>query len=72
MSTVQRSMHMWRRVNPGCVEVNTKWKDPTYKEHYANKTKDAEKQDRRYYLQKTDFSEYTEAKVKQGGPMVDR
>lgn len=72
MGTVQRSMHMWRRVNAGCVESTMHWKEPTYKDHFSHNDKEADKPNKRHYMQKTEFSAYTEAKVKQGGPMVDR
>lgn len=61
MTPVQRSMHMWRRVNAGCVEATTRWPAPTYKEHYVDKTPQAEPFSMANHMRKTDFSEYVRA-----------
>ncbi len=34
LDTTQRSMHLWRKVNPGCMEVTTKLPVTTHKDHF--------------------------------------
>ncbi|KAG2482511.1 hypothetical protein HYH03_018556 [Edaphochlamys debaryana] len=65
MEPVERSMHMWRRVNPGCVRETTKLPVSTFKDHFGPKSRTGvEVPDKEFHLKKTDFSEYTEVKVR--------
>ncbi|KAG2422244.1 hypothetical protein HXX76_016196 [Chlamydomonas incerta] len=66
MDPVGRSMHLWRRLNPGCVEETTRLPRSTFTDHFGSKSGvlDAEVPDKTYHLKKTDFSEYTEVKLK--------
>lgn len=63
----QRSMHLWRRLNPGCVESTTRTPQSTMHEAYnydkaANDVIDP--LDKTAHLKKTEFSEYTEVKLR--------
>ena len=66
MDPVGRSMHLWRRLNPGCVEETTRLPRSTFTDHFGSKSGvlDAEVPDKTHHLKKTDFSEYTEVKLK--------
>ncbi|KAG2440607.1 hypothetical protein HYH02_010186 [Chlamydomonas schloesseri] len=66
MDPVGRSMHLWRRVNPGCVEETTRLPRSTFTDHFGSRSGvlDAEVPDKTFHLKKTDFSEYTEVKLK--------
>lgn len=72
MQPVERSMYMWRRINAGCVESTTRWPNPTYKDHFPHDLSNAEKPDKRHHLKKTDFTDFTECKIKQGHAGADR
>ncbi|GLI66720.1 hypothetical protein VaNZ11_010658 [Volvox africanus] len=66
MNTTERSMNLWKKLNPGCVEETNRTPKSTFKDHFGPKADlpDADKVDKTYHYQKTDFSEYTEVKLK--------
>ncbi|GFR50024.1 hypothetical protein Agub_g12174 [Astrephomene gubernaculifera] len=66
MEPVQRSMHLWSRINPGCVPESYRMPRSTFRDHFGPKAdaEDAEKLDKTNHFKKTDFSEYTEVKLK--------
>lgn len=35
MSDLERSMHMWRKINPGCMEPTTRLPKSTYNSHFG-------------------------------------
>ncbi|EFJ41308.1 hypothetical protein VOLCADRAFT_98715 [Volvox carteri f. nagariensis] len=66
MNTSERSMALWKKLNPGCVEETQRTPKSTFKDHFGPKADlpEADKVDKTYHYQKTDFSEYTEVKLR--------
>ncbi|GLC68814.1 hypothetical protein PLESTF_000741400 [Pleodorina starrii] len=66
LNTTERSMNLWKKINPGCVEETNRTPLSTFKAHFGPKAEcpEADKVDKTYHYQKTDFSEYTEVKLK--------
>ncbi len=67
MDSTQRSMYMWRRLNPGCMESTTRVPVSTFKDHFGEASRGGEaaaEPDKTHHLKKTDFSHYTEVKLR--------
>ncbi|MEW5296776.1 MAG: hypothetical protein WDW36_000031 [Sanguina aurantia] len=64
LDAAQRSMHMWRRLNAGCVEATTKSPISTFQAHYQYTPERLEPTDFTRHLTKNDFTEYSEVKLK--------
>eukprot|EP00798_Chlamydomonas_sp_ICE-L_P021018 gene21018-27883_t len=64
MKPVERSMDLWRKLQPGVMESTTKLPKPTMKDHFQYDSKSAFDVDHRHHFKKSDFSEYIENKLK--------
>lgn len=67
MTSTERSMHLWRRLSPGCVESTTKTPESTMHDHFQydkNLNSVIDPLNETYHLKKTEFSEYTEVKLR--------
>ena len=51
-------------MNAGCMENTTILPNSTMKDHFKLKAEDMQPVDKAVHLKKTDFSDYTEAKLK--------
>mmetsp|Transcript_27059 Transcript_27059/g.59152 ORF Transcript_27059/g.59152 Transcript_27059/m.59152 type:complete len:197 (+) Transcript_27059:90-680(+) len=64
LNPTDRSMYLWRKVNPGCMKSTTRFPTTTMKEHFRHETDGSAPLDKTQHRKKTDFSEFVEAKVK--------
>ncbi|KAJ9515770.1 hypothetical protein QJQ45_008668 [Haematococcus lacustris] len=60
----QRSMHIWRRLNPGCMESNAMLPVSTHTSHFTYKPEQLQPLDKQSYRIKTEFTEYSDVKVR--------
>ncbi|KAJ9515933.1 hypothetical protein QJQ45_016879 [Haematococcus lacustris] len=60
----QRSMHIWRRLNPGCMESNAMLPVTTYTQAFTYKPEQLQPLDKQSYRIKTEFTEYSDVKVR--------
>uniref|UniRef100_A0A7S0REU6 Uncharacterized protein n=1 Tax=Chlamydomonas leiostraca TaxID=1034604 RepID=A0A7S0REU6_9CHLO len=64
MDATSRSMHLWRKVNPGCMECNTKLPDSAYTEHYAYNPADVQPPSKERHRMKSDFTAYADMQIR--------
>ncbi|KXZ41114.1 hypothetical protein GPECTOR_777g956 [Gonium pectorale] len=73
LTPTERSMTLWRRLNPGCVEQTTRMPKSTFRDHFRSGTapppgggpvEAVDVLDKTNHFRKTDFSEYTEVKLR--------
>uniref|UniRef100_A0A7S3VLT1 Uncharacterized protein n=1 Tax=Dunaliella tertiolecta TaxID=3047 RepID=A0A7S3VLT1_DUNTE len=64
LSPEQRSKTLWRKVNPACMEINTRLPVSTNTDHYTYKPELLDVMDKTYNRRKTDFTAFANAKIK--------
>eukprot|EP01024_Parvocaulis_polyphysoides_P029315 TRINITY_DN26458_c1_g2_i2.p2 TRINITY_DN26458_c1_g2~~TRINITY_DN26458_c1_g2_i2.p2 ORF type:complete len:245 (+),score=19.54 TRINITY_DN26458_c1_g2_i2:313-1047(+) len=60
----QKTMNLWKRVNPGCMPQYSQTPISTTEDHFQYHSELLDKKDYRHHLQKTDFSVYNEIALK--------
>ncbi|GAX80129.1 hypothetical protein CEUSTIGMA_g7567.t1 [Chlamydomonas eustigma] len=66
LTPLDRSMHMWRRINPGCMPSTYKMPHSSMKDQFDNREGLTAPVNKEMHRQKTEFSDYLEKKVKLG------